>query len=319
MKKHLSKEEKLEIRRLLKDWKSHTDIGIFLNRPQPTISKEIDRNSIDGIYHPLKADKLYKQRRIIANKNNTKLLRNNLLRNKIISKLSSKDEDWSPDTIAWRLKKEKQDYVCSTTIYSYIYNHDPWLRKYLRYKKRYRKRWTKELRMIWNGTKHISLRDPIAQKRKVIGHREIDTIISNWRQTRGFTAVDRKSRLLKLQKVKSWKAKDVYVAIVKALEWEILLSLTSDNGKEFADRELVETHLQTPFFFATPYHSRERPSNENCNRCVRKFLPKRFDFTNVPEEYFEKIEYMINNKPRKIHNYRTPFEVHYSQRTRLLS
>jgi transposase, IS30 family len=99
----------------------------------------------------------------------------------------------------------------------------------------------------------------------------------------------------------------------------MLLSLTSDNGKEFADRELVETQLQIPFFFATPYHSRERPSNENCNRCVRKHLPKRFDFTNVPEEYFEKIEHMINNKPRKIHNYRTPFEVHYNKKTRLLS
>jgi len=97
------------------------------------------------------------------------------------------------------------------------------------------------------------------------------------------------------------------------------LSLTSDNGKEFADRELVETQLQIPFYFATPYHSRERPSNENCNRCIRKHLNKKLDFTNVPEEYFEKIEYMINNKPRKIHNYRTPFEVHYHKKTRLLS
>lgn len=318
-KKHLSKEEKMEIRRLLKDWKKHTEIGLFLDRPQPTISKEIDRNSVDGIYHPLRAQRLYEQRRVQANVNNTKLLRNHELRAKIVSKLSSKDEDWSPDTIAWRLKKERQDYVCGSTIYDYIYNHEPWLRKFLRYKKRYKKRWTKELRMIWNNIKNISSRAPIIEKRKRIWDWELDTIVSVGRIWRWFTAFDRKSRLVKLRKLTDWKAHWVYEAIMESLSWETVLSLTSDNGKEFADRELVEANLQTPFYFANPYHSWERGTNENGNRCIRKFLPKKFDFSNVPEDYFLKIEHMLNNKPRKILNYRTPFEVHYAKKNRLFS
>lgn len=319
MAKHIDNEQRMEIRRLLKEWKKHTQIGMIIGFSQPTISKEIDRNSIDGVYHPLKAQKLYKERRVKANQANSKLLKNHELREKIISKLSSKDEDRSPDTISWRLKKEKQDYVCSSTIYDYIYKHEPWLRRFLRYKKKYKKRWTKELRVLWNNIKNISSREPIIEKRTRIWDRELDTIVSTGRTWRCFTAFDRKSRLVKLKKLDSWKAVKVYEAIMESLSWETVFSLTSDNGKEFADRELVEAHLQTPFYFANPYHSWERWTNENGNRCIRKFLPKKFDFSNVPEKYFQKIEHMINNKPRKIHNYRTPFEVHYAKKTSLFS
>lgn len=99
-KKHISREEKMEIRRLLKDGKKQQEIALFLDRNQSSISREIGRNSIRGAYHPLTAEKLSIERRIAANRANAKLLRNDNLRNKIVLKLSSTQEDWSPDTIA---------------------------------------------------------------------------------------------------------------------------------------------------------------------------------------------------------------------------
>jgi len=309
----------MEIRRLLKDWKKHDKIAEDLDRSQSTISREIKRNSANGIYHPLRANRLYKQRRVAANVSNSKLLRNTSLRVAIVSKLSSQDEDWSPDTIAWRLKKEKQDYVCATTIYHYIYNHEPWLRKFLRYKKRYKKRWTKELRILRQNKKHISERDPMIEQRKRLGDVEIDTIVSTWSRCKLFTAFDRTSRLACLRKLKTGKAEEVCEVMINAFRWKNILSITPDNGTEFADRELAEFHLQTPIYFATPYHSWERWTNENGNRCVRKYIPKKFDFSNVSDETFGKIENMLNNKPRKILNYRTPFEVHYRKKTHLFT
>jgi IS30 family transposase len=318
MKKQLSEDERIEIRRLLKDWKKHDEIGFSLCRSQSTISREIKDNSINGDYHPLRAEKLSRQRRIDANVANSKLLRNKNLREKIIGKLCSEDEDWSPDTIVWRLKKEKQEYVCTGTIYKYIYKHEPWLRKFLRYKKWYKKRWTKQLKLLWQNKKHIGERDPIIEKRTRIWDIEVDTVVSKWRTCRLFTAFDRKSRLCWIRKLRTGKAEEVCEVMIATFKWEKILSITPDNGTEFADRELTELYLQTPIYFATPYHSRERGTNENGNRCVRKYVPKKFDFSNVSDETFEKIEKKLNNKPRKILNYRTPFEVHYRKKTRLL-
>lgn len=237
--KHLSKEEKLEIWRLMKEGKTHSQIGCILIRPQKTISCEIKRNSIEWVYQPFKAHKFYEQRRIEANISHTKLVKNITLRQKIIEKLSSKKEDRSPDTIAWRLKKERQEYICSSTIYKYIENYEPWLRKYLRYQKRYKKCWTKELRMIWNNIKPIESRDPLIEKRKRIGDWELDTVVSTWRSVRCFTAFDRTSRLVKMRKLNSWKACEVYNAMIDSFMWEKTLSFISDNGKEFAERELA--------------------------------------------------------------------------------
>lgn len=120
-----------------------------------------------------------------------------------------------------------------------------------------------------------------------------------------------------MKKTKTGTAKEVCEAMINLLKAENIHSITSDNGTEFADRELVEAYLNIPFFFANPYHSRERATNENGNRCIRKHIPKKLDFSHVSDETFAKIEHMLNHKPRKILNYRTPYEVHRNQETSL--
>lgn len=319
MSKHLSIEEKLEIRRLVKERRTQEYIGKVLWRDQGTISREINRNKINWYYYPLVADKKSKKRRVDANKRNSKLLKDDMLREEIIKRITSKQEDRSPDTIAGRLKEEGKRYVVSNTIYKYIYEHEPWLRKHLRYKKWYKKRWAKELRKIRSNKRDIREREKIIEERARIWDIEIDTVVSKWRKWRLFTAFDRTSRLSWIRKLENGRAEEIYKMMVTVFSWENILSITSDNGKEFSDWELAEMELQIPIYFARPYHSWERWTNENGNRCIRKRVPKKKDFSDITEEEVSKIEHMINNKPRKIFNYRTPFEVHYWKKTHFFS
>ena len=315
MSKHLSIQEKLEIRRLRKEKRTQEYIGKVLWRDQWTISREISRNKVNWYYYPLEAEKKYKRRRIVVNKKNSKLLRDQWLREEIIRRLTSKSEDRSPDTIAGRLKEEGKRYVVSNTIYKYIYEHEPWLRRCLRYKKWYKSRRSKELRRIWSNKRDIREREKIIEERTRLWDIEIDTIVSKWRKWRLFTAFDRTSRLSWIRRLESGRADEIYNTMITVFSWEKILSITSDNWKEFSDWELTEMELQVPIYFARPYHSRERWTNENGNRCIRKRVPKKKDFSAITEEEVSNIEYMINNKPRKIFNYRTPFEVHYWKKT----
>jgi IS30 family transposase len=317
MSTQLSEEQRLELRRLCKVWEKQCVIASFLWCNQSTVSRELSRNGFNANYDPLKAQRVCKRRRAFANTANSKLLKNNSLRELITDSLRSWNEDWSPDAISWRLKDEKEEYVCAKTIYRYINTHDPWLKRFLRYRKWYRKRWTKELRLLRQNKRHIRERDPIIEKRSRIGDIEIDTIVSSGRTCRLFTAFDRVSRLTWIKKIKTGKMEEISNIMIDLFRWKDIKSITSDNGTEFNDREITESHLQVPIYFATPYHSRERGTNENGNRCIRKHIPKKLDFSHVSDETFQKIEHMLNHKPRKILNYRTPFEVHYNIRTKL--
>lgn len=318
-KKQLSKWDRNEIWRLLKNWKTHDIIALSIGFSQPTVSRDIMRNSVNWVYDPENAEILCKKRRVETNKMNSKLIRDDWLRNLIFEKLSSKDEDRSPDTISGRLKLEGQRSVCESTIYHYINTCEPWWRKYLRYKKRYKSRAVKEARAIRTNKKNISERPKIVEKRSRLWDVEIDTIVSKWRKWRCFTAFDRKSRYLWLRKVDSWKASAVYAAMVDVFSMGNIKTATADNWVEFSDWELVEIQSRVKIYFATAYHSWERWTNENGNRCVRKRLSKWFDFSWVTEEEYAKIEHKLNHKPRKILNYRTPFEVHFRKKTRLIS
>src|SRR5690554_8135209 len=85
-----------------------------------------------------------------------------------------------------------------------------------------------------------------------------------------------------------------------------LFRSTSDNGKEFAAHELVAKHLNIDFFFAKPYASWQRGSNENFNRLVRQYIPKKVDFDCIPTDYINFVEYQLNNRPRKRFKYESP-------------
>jgi IS30 family transposase len=303
--------ERIEIYMLLWQGKVQEGISSILWYKQGSISKEIKKWTREGRYDPVYAQEISKQRRRVANIWHTKLLQWHILW-LINEKLSSKDEDWSSDTIIGRMKAEWVACVCTKTVYNYINYHEPGMKKHLRHgKKGYKKRWSEERRgNLWDIIR-IEARPPEVEWRETYYHWEADTIISWTRKGRIATLAERKSRYICMKKTSSGQALEVGEKIVEM--WNVLgeekfETITSDNGKEFGDWELIAYRLWVWFYFAKPYHSWERWTNENGNRCIRKHLPKWTEFEIYSDEEIAKIEKMINNKPRKILNYRTPSE-----------
>src|SRR5690242_13112892 len=118
--------------------------------------------------------------------------------------------------------------------------------------------------------------------------------------------VERKTRYTKLIKVERATAETVKLAITTALSSFPVHSITFDNGKEFAFHLSIAEALNTTTFFARPYHSWERGTNENTNGLVRQYIPKKTDFATVSHEDVVRIEKLLNTRPRKCLGYNIP-------------
>ena len=157
----------------------------------------------------------------------------------------------------------------------------------------------------------IDLRPKIVEERTRFGDLELDTIVGKDHQGGLVSINDRMTGLIKLSKITVKDAAQVEEKIVELLtEWKPLLhTLTSDNGKEFANHRRISSTLEVDFFFAKPHHPWERGSNENCNRLVRQFFPKGTDFTNISKQEIHAVEENINNRPRKRHGFLSPIQI----------
>ena len=109
-------------------------------------------------------------------------------------------------------------------------------------------------------------------------------------------------------------------------QWVMLLkykkkikTITSDNGREFAKHLEIAKRLNASYYFADPYSSYQRGSNENANGIIRRFFPKGTDFSKVTNSELEQVIYLINHLPRKIHSGRTAHEVYYGKNKKLIS
>lgn len=140
---------------------------------------------------------------------------------------------------------------------------------------------------------------------------EADLIIGKNHKQAIVTINDRASGQLKMKKVKSKEASVVSKAINEMLEEWIpyLHTITTDNGKEFAEHQKNADFLSIDYYFATPYHSWERGSNENLNGLIRQYFKKGSDFTKLTDDYIQTIENKLNNRPRKRFNFENPIFV----------
>jgi IS30 family transposase len=167
----------------------------------------------------------------------------------------------------------------------------------------------------------IAKRPKIVEKKSRIGDWEIDTIVG--KNHKGFlvTVVDRKSKFTLIKNVVSKHAKVVTKALIEIITplKNITHTITSDNGKEFANHKEVSAALDTDFYFANPYHSWERGLNEHTNGLIRQYLPKKSEFLNVSKDEIIMIQNRLNHRPRKILNYKTPYEVFFSEMSRRLA
>ena len=309
--KHLTQEERLQLYVWFREWQSKREIARKLWRNVWTISRELRRNKPkDKWYDPLYADMKSKRRWSMSNSRMNKVWANEELKTIVEDKL--KINRRSPDTISGRLKQEKWIKLSSQTIYNYIYKENLEWKKYLKYKKWYRRRWIKETRWSVKPLRSIEDRPKNVENRKSYGHREIDTI--RWKKPWGWgllTIIERKSRYCEVEKLDTRKSEEVKEKTFLALEkyGKKLLTITRDNGKEFSLFTELESRLWMLCFAAHTYASHERWTNEHVNGMIRVFYPKKTDFTKITNEEIQLMKRKLNQKPRKILNYKTPHEV----------
>jgi IS30 family transposase len=248
---------------------------------------------------------------------------------------------WSPEQIAESWKKEQREKWCKPnccnwnytlskdTLYSWIYTtHPDLVKKYFRRKwKKYRHR---KQEHILNPDKYqiqdrrmIDERPEIVDERKRIGDWEWDTVIWKDRSGAVLTLVDRKSGYLKIYQLERWKqaewVTDTLSSFWKYLPKHTRKTLTFDNGREFAEHKMIEFETGVRIYFAHPYHSWERWTNENTNWLIRQYLPKKTDFSHITQEDLNKIEKEINSRPRKRLNYSTPYQVFWWKKKSCIS
>jgi IS30 family transposase len=230
---------------------------------------------------------------------------------------------WSPEQIAWRLYEEQDYRISHEWIYQYIYRDKRQggsLHQYLRSQKQRKKRYGSNDRRgkIPNQTM-IDARPACVEKRKRLGDWEGDTIVGKNHQGFLVSMVDRKSRYTLLGHSKTKEKKPVADEIIRFLGpyKANCLTITYDNGTEFSDHLRMAQALNADIYFAHPYSSWERGTNENTNGLIRQFYPKKTSLLNVSQDSLQSTMDRLNHRPRKTLNWKTPHEVFFNSHKNL--
>lgn len=278
-----------------------------------TVSREISRNSGKRGYRYAQADRMAEERRSSASGTPKKLTA--MVEQRVIACL---EDDWSPVQISGRLQQEGIS-ISHERIYQRVWEDKRQggkLYQHLRHHgKRYNKRSSgKAGRGCIPGRVDIAERPAVVESKSRIGDWEGDTIIGAKHQGAIVSYVDRHSKYTLLKQIPRKQADLVKQATLEKMQIlpYAVQSITYDNGKEFSEHQAIAKALNTHCYFATPYHSWERGLNEHTNGLVRQYLPKSTDLTKVTDEAVERIEHRLNHRPRKVLNYKTPFEVFFA-------
>lgn len=301
---YLSKSERSEIEILKDKGYGVRAIAKTLGRSPNTISYELKR--VPSGYKATYA-KTYARRNLMYRRLQwSKIESTPSLKEYIIEKLKL---SWNPDEISGRMKKEKKPwYVSKSGIYLWLETvRGEKYKKYLysyRPGKRHKKK--EEYRGPISHMTSISLRSLEVAHRSQYGHWESDCMVSK-KGTKGglSTHSERKSRLLVAQKVPDMTSLEKQKTLQNLSKMFFVKSITFDRGVENAKHH----ELGIPTYFCNAYHSWEKGGVENANKMIRRFLPKKTDFSLISQEEINRIVSIINNKPRKILGYMTATEV----------
>ena len=308
----LTQTQRYQIYSLLKMGHNGTEIADCLGVHKSTISREFRRNRGKRGYRPQQAHQKAIRRRQHG-------------RTRILPETWSMIEarirqDWSPEQISGRLKYEEDIRISHEWIYQYIYEdkrNQGDLHRHLRCQQKRRKRYgSHDRRGKLSNRMSIEQRPDEVESRQRLGDWEADTMIGKRHKQAIVTLLERKSRLVLLQKVEQRTAEAVENAVVQLLRPWIhdVYTITSDNGKEFANHERIAEKLNIDYYFAHPNAAWERGSNENAIGLVRQYFPKKQPFTRITEDDTAMVENLLNNRPRKCLGFKTPIEV-FSENT----
>ncbi len=306
---HLTVEQRYTISEMVQAGYSQTAISKVIGRDKSVVSRELKRNADgrSGMYRfelacRKAADRQQKKRK------HTRFTQE--VQEFIEEKLLLK---YSPEQIVGIAVKEALPCVSHERIYQHIWSDKKrkgTLHMHLRSKgKRYRNRsLARDKRGQIVGRVDISKRPTVVEERKRFGDLEVDTIVGKDRKGAILTINDRATGVLRMKKLNGKCASELAEACISVLSsWKPKLkTITADNGKEFADHQVIAKGLSVDFYFAKPYHSWERGSNENLNGLIRQYIPKKTDFSTITDEYVQFVEDQLNNRPRKRFNFETP-------------
>ncbi len=229
---------------------------------------------------------------------------------------------WSPEEISNYLKRNSSVFsfqISHESIYRYIYSQEETKKRQLiaclRHRKKNRKKRKPSLEKRGKIKNALSIhqRPQEVEKREIFGHWEGDLVIGKDHQTAIGTLVERKSRYVKIIPLSQGKdSLSVVKSFAKALSeipTELKASMTYDRGLEMTLHQLFTNLTGAKVYFADPRAPWQRGTNENTNGLIRDFFPKKTDFSNYAREDFQKVEDLLNDRPRKVIGFRTPREV----------
>lgn len=321
--KHFRVEERETIQTMRWQKQSVRSIATALGRSPSSVSREIKRNfpKQHKVYTPRVAHERALEKR--KSRGRKDRLKNESLRTYVVSHLK---KGWSPEQISGVAKQEKVGSISHEAIYQYVYAQvhrkgygylKPGcedLRIYLR--RRQKRRRHKGLRRCQRVLKprgtSIELRPHIVNKRSRVGDWESDTVESCNHKPGVNTLLERKTGYFLITRVKDKTSSATVSAIRSRMQFlpnEIKKTITLDNGSENQDWQSIEELTGLKTFFAHPYSSHERGSNENANGLLREYFPKGTDFTTVSDEEIAQVEYTLNTRPRKRYGWKNPLQM----------
>ena len=310
---HISIEQRVKIEALLKAGHKASFIAKQLGIHRSSIYRELKRNQTKtGKYNAVFAQELSEEQKERFSHNRSFTFS---MEKFIIEKLSK--EQWSPEQIWGYCKENNIDMVSHESIYKFVYQDKDkggLLYKNLRVaSKKYRKRYGagKGKRCIIKDKVSIDERPECINNKQRVGDWEIDTIVGKDNKGAIVTIAERATAFVLIAKLNGKNAQELAEAVVKLMIpfKELVLSITSDNGTEFAMHKYISKRLDALFYFAHPYSSWERGLNEYTNRLIRQYIPKKTDFKNINNLNINKITMKLNRRPRKNLNYNTPGKV----------
>ena len=294
-------------------------IATAIGRHRSTIYRELNRNKNkrSGGYVAPEADSRTRGRRR-RSRRNRHYTEDDF---KIVRKFLHKD--WSPEQIAGYIKRKKlmKRKMSHETIYQYIWrdrHNGGSLWRHLRQSPKLRRKRYKayDSRGRLANKRHISERPASVETRKEFGHWEIDTVMGRGSSDCIVTLVERKTGYVMIGELpdRTTDSLNMKTKMLIRRDRFKFKTITADNGTEFNQYERIEMGTGVKFYFANPYHSWERGTNENTNGLIRQYLPKGKSMASLTQAECDEIAYQLNTRPRKRLNYKTPLEKYYENK-----
>ena len=309
--RQLSPAERYMLAALRRQGLNQSEIARSLGRHRSTVCREVRRNSTraDGRYRACTAQVRTNGRRSRSRRDRRFSAADFALIDGLLRR------QWSPEQVAGYLARSGQLAISHETIYRHVWRDKKdggALYTHLRgARKRRRKRYgAYDSRGRLAGKRPISERPPEVEAREAVGHWEADTVMGAGSKDCALTLVERKTGLVLIGKLADRTARSLSRRAVGMIRGHgaRFATVTADIGTEFHDYQRAGRPTGATFYFARPYRSWERGSNENANGLIRQYLPKGASMAGLSQQQCNAIARRLNTRPRKRLGFRTPLE-----------